>query len=112
MLRLAYPSLDGLGWLPTSRSLDLASTIRSANCLYPCCHVQVYFVVAILRHAQSHVVDAALADMDLTDLLDRGEALEGFDLEAALSYVEVLAERYHGECEAAMTAYLHEDIGG
>lgn len=68
--------------------------------------VQVYFVVAVLRFVERRAFDTPRTDIDLTRHLHLGEALRGFDLEDALSYTEVLAERYRSKCLAAIETYL------
>lgn len=83
----------------------------------PCCHPptptpplatqpQVYFVVALFRAAQPSVMEAASKGLDLTGLLGRGEALEAFNLEESLSFMEALERRHRGRCIAATKAYL------
>lgn len=54
---------------------------------------------------ESRVVQAASAGVDLTDLICRGDALEGFDLQASLSYVDGLAALHHDECLEAITSF-------
>ncbi|CAB1113240.1 unnamed protein product [Ectocarpus sp. CCAP 1310/34] len=67
---------------------------------------QVYFVVALFRAAQPCVMEAASKGLDLTGLLGRGEALEAFNLEESLSFMEALERRHRGRCIAATKAYL------
>ncbi|CBN75840.1 conserved unknown protein [Ectocarpus siliculosus] len=67
---------------------------------------QVYFVVALFRAAQPSVMEAASKGLDLTGLLGRGEALEAFNLEESLSFMEALERRHRGRCIAATKAYL------
>lgn len=70
---------------------------------------KVYFVVALLHHTQSRVIASDCAgNVNLADLLSTGDAFEGFDLEACLRYVDVLATRHRDRCLAAMSAYLSE----
>ena len=73
--------------------------------------VQVYFVVALLRVAQSRVVDASSAGLDLSPLLLEGEALEGFQLEASLGFMEDLEQRHRPRCLAATQAFLARVAG-
>lgn len=67
---------------------------------------QVYFVVALFRAAQPSVMEAASKGLDLTGLLGGGEALEAFNLEESLSFMEGLERRHRKRCIAATRAYL------
>lgn len=55
---------------------------------------QVYFVVALFRAAEPRIMEAASRGLSLVPLLVRGEALEGFDLEASLPFMEGLEQRH------------------
>ena len=64
---------------------------------------QVYFVVALFRAAEPRVMEAAARGLDLMPLLGGGEALEGYDWESSLSFMEGLERRHRHRCLAAAT---------
>lgn len=68
--------------------------------------LQVYFVVALFRAAQPRVMEAASKGLDLMPLLGGEGALEGFDLEESLLFMEGLERRHRSRCLAATVAYL------
>ena len=51
-------------------------------------------------------MEAASRGLDLMPLLGGGEALEGFDLEESLLFMEGLEQRHRVRCLAATRAYL------
>ncbi len=67
-------------------------------------HPQVYFAVALFRAAEPRITEAASRGLSLVPLLVRGEALEGFDLEASLPFMEGLEQRHRHRCLAATRA--------
>eukprot|EP00752_Nemacystus_decipiens_P011121 g9881.t1 len=67
---------------------------------------QVYFVVALFRAAQPRVMEAASRGVDLMPLLVGGEALQDFDLEESLLFMEGLEKRHRSRCLAASQVCL------
>lgn len=56
-------------------------------------------------------MEAVSKGLDLTGLLCRGTALEGFDLEASISYMEGLEKRHRARCLASTRSYLAAEGG-